>query len=224
VTYLHTNNSPAKALKQALAKGNPARSLEKTAAQWRSPMETNKAETSNSQNTLPEPSNLRVNRRQMLKGAGMFLGTGGALATLAMPAEAEKHNAEEDADEIVGLWRTVVSAPDNSFPAFPAFEVWSAGGTFTGSGQPDLTPAALASTAWGAWNRVGKRRFHLVARFWTYNPDASPSGFASVDFLFTLSKDGNAYHGEGPTQFFDNNGSPLGPPSATFDDGTRVTL
>lgn len=187
-------------------------------------MKPSKGETLNNQNTLPEPSNLRVNRRQMLKRAGMVLGASGALAALAVPAEAEKNNGEKDADEIVGLWRTVVSAPDNSFPAFPAFEVWSAGGTFTGSGQPDLTPAALASTAWGAWKRVRERRFHLVARFWTYNPDASPSGFASVDFLYTLSNDGNTYHGEGPTQFFDNNGIPLGPPSATFDDGTRITL
>jgi hypothetical protein len=93
-----------------------------------------------------------------------------------------------------------------------------------GSGQPDLTPAALASTAWGTWKRVGERKLHLVARFWTYNADATPSGFAAQDSIFTLSKDGKAYHGEGPTQFFDNDGNPLGPPSATFDDGTRITF
>jgi hypothetical protein len=166
--------------------------------------------------------NLRVNRRHMLKGAGMFLGASGALAAFAVPAGATSE--DEDADEIVGLWRTVVSSPDNSFPPFGAFELWGGRGTFSGSGQTDLTPAALASTAWGTWKRVGERKLHLVARFWTYNADATPSGFAALDSVFTLSKDGKTYHGEGSTQFFDNDGNPLGLPSATFDDGTRITF
>ena len=51
-----------------------------------------------------------------------------------------------------------------------------------------------------------------------------PSGFAALDSIFTLSKDGKTYHGEGSTQFFDNDGNPLGLPSATFDDGTRITF
>src|SRR5215470_4109832 len=68
-----------------------------------------------------------------------------------------------------GLWSTVVHAPDNSF-SFPAFELWGSGGTFIGSGQPDLTPAALGSSAWGVWRRIGPRQFRVIARFWTYDP------------------------------------------------------
>ncbi len=153
----------------------------------------------------------------------MFLGASGALAALAIPAGASNNNQEKDEDEIAGLWLTVVSAPDNSFPAFKAFELYGGGGTFSGSGQPDLTPAALSSTAWGTWKRVGDRKFRVVARFWTYNPNATPSGFAAVEFTVTLSNDGKTFHGEGPSQFFDNNGDPLGLPSTIFDDGTRIT-
>jgi hypothetical protein len=173
---------------------------------------------------LQEQPNFKVNRRHILKGAGMFLGASGAMAALAIPAGASNNNEEEDADAIVGLWLSVVSAPDNSFPPFKAFELYGGGGTWSGSGQPDLTPAALSSTAWGIWKRVGERKFRLVARFWTYNPDATPSGFAAVDVTVALSKDGKTYHGEGPLQFFDNSGNPLGPPSTAFDDGTRITF
>jgi len=120
-----------------------------------------------------------------------------------------------------GLWSTVVHAPDNSF-SFPAFELWGGGGTFIGSGQPDLTPAALGSSAWGVWKKIGPRQFQVIARFWTYDPSANPTGFATLDFTFTLSGDGTTYHGQGPTQFFDNNGNPLGPPIPTLDDGTRI--
>jgi len=141
-----------------------------------------------------------------------------SLASRVTRAAAE---GEEDRNDIVGLWSTVVHAPDNSF-SFNAFEQWGGGGTFIGSGQTDLTPAALESSAWGVWKRVGPRKFRVIARFWTYDPSANPTGFATIDFTFTLSKDGKTYHGEGPTQFFDNNGNPLGPPSPTLDDGTRI--
>jgi hypothetical protein len=183
-------------------------------------------ETLQQQNASSEQLNLHVNRRNMLKRAGIVLGASGALAALATPAGATKDKDEDtdkDTDEVAGLWSTVVSAPDNSFPPFKAFEVYGAG-TWTGSGQTDLTPAALASTAWGTWKRVGHRKFRVIGRYWTYDPNENPTGFGAVDFTLTLSKDGKTYHGEGPTQFFDNNGKSLGPPSTTFDDGTRITF
>ena len=119
-----------------------------------------------------------------------------------------------------GLWSTVVHAPDNSF-SFPAFELWGSG-TWIGSGQPDLTPAALESSAWGVWTKIGPRQFRLIARGWTYDPNANPTGFVTVDLTYTLSRDGTTYHGEGPLQFFDNDGNPLSPPIPTLDDGTRI--
>ena len=156
-------------------------------------------------------------RRHILKGAGMLFGAGGALAALATPAM----SAEADPSDIAGLWGVVVSSPNNSFPAFRAFELWG-DGTFIGSGQTDLTPAALETSAWGRWTKLGDRTFRMIARFWTYDPQANPTGFATLDFTYTLSQDGKKYHGVGPTQFFDNNGNALTPPLQTFDDGVRI--
>jgi hypothetical protein len=171
------------------------------------------------QNESLEQLNLKV-RRHMLKGAGMFLGASGVLATLAIPAGSATES--QDADEIVGLWQGVVSAQDNSFPSFKTFELY--GGIWISSGQTDLTPAVLASSLWGTFKRVGHRKFRGIGRFWTYDPNANPTGFGAVDQTTTVSEDGKTYHGEGPLQFFDNNGNPLGPPTTILDDGTRITF
>jgi hypothetical protein len=120
-----------------------------------------------------------------------------------------------------GLWQGVISAPDNSFPSFPVFVMYG-GGIWTGSGQVDLTLAALSSTLWGAFKRIGPRQFHGVGRFWTYDANFNPTGSATVDQVNTISPDGKAYHGDGSLQYFDLNGNSLGPAAAFSDDSTRV--
>ena len=161
------------------------------------------------------------NRRNMLKGAGMFLGASGALAALAIPVGAA---SEQDADEILGLWQGVISAPDNSFPPFKTFEQYGGGGIWISSGQTDLTPAALSSALWGTFKRVGHRQFRGIGRFWTYGPGGTPTGFGAADQITTVSEDGKTYHAEGPLQFFDNAGNSLGPATTLFDDGNRITF
>ncbi|SPF39414.1 exported hypothetical protein [Candidatus Sulfopaludibacter sp. SbA4] len=167
---------------------------------------------------MPE-SQAGESRRHMIKGAGMFFGAGGALAALATPAGAMSE--DQDQGDIQGLWASVVSAQNNSFPAFKAIELWG-DGTFIGSGNTDLTPAALSSSAWGRWTKTGPGKFHMIARFWTYDSKANPTGYVTVDFTYTLTADGKRYHGVGPMQSFDNNGNSLGPPTTTFDDGVRI--
>jgi hypothetical protein len=117
------------------------------------------------------------------------------------------------------LWSVTVSSPGS--PSFPAFESWGDDGTWTGSGQPDLTPAALGSTAWGRWKKVGERDYRVIARFWTYTPAAVPSGYAAIDFTYTLSKDGKKYAGVGVTTFYDTNNAVLFS-AQTYDDGVRI--
>ena len=163
-----------------------------------------------------------LSRRNILKRAGLAVGAMGALAIAADASSS--NNDQQDAGEIVGLWLTVLSAPDNSFPSFKIIEVYGGGGTYTGSGQPDLTPDALSSAAWGIWERVGQHKFRAIGQFWTYNPDATPSGFAFGDLTSTVSKDGKTYHGEGRLQYFDNSGNPLGAPLPFANDGTRITF
>lgn len=173
-------------------------------------------------NHSQEQNYFKVNRRHMLKGAGMFLGASGALSALAVPAGATSEGEDKDADEIVGLWQGVVSAQDNSF-SFKTFEQYG-DRTWISSGQTDLTPAALSSSLWGIFKRVGHRKFRGIGRFWTYDPRANPTGFGAVDQTTTVSEDGKTYHGEGSLQFFDINGNSLGRPTTILDDGTRITF
>jgi hypothetical protein len=157
-----------------------------------------------------------LNRRRMLIGGAL-----GGIGALVVPGVALAEKATTD--EISGLWLDVISAADNppSFPAFRAFELYGAG-TFIGSGQPDLQPGSLSSSAWGIWERTGPRKFRLTARFWTYDTAANPTGFAAASAQITLSKDGNTYTGKGPLQFFDNNGNFLAPPSPFLSNATRI--
>jgi len=76
---------------------------------------------------------LNVNRRRMLKGAGIVLGASGALAALAAPLGAAGEDEDRDRDAINGLWAGVVSTADNSFPPFKALSLFG-GGLFIASG------------------------------------------------------------------------------------------
>ncbi len=109
-------------------------------------------------------------------------------------------------DEISGLWLDVISAADNppSFPAFRAFELYGAG-TYIGSGQPDLQPGSLSSSAWGIWERTGPRKFRLTARFWTYDTAANPTGFAAASAQITPR------HARGAGAAGRDAGAPVGP-------------
>jgi len=155
-----------------------------------------------------------IGRRHLLKGAGVLLG---AEAAAAPSASADD---EDSQPSIEGLWGTVVSSP--GLPSFQALETFGGGGVWTGSGQTNLTPAALASTAWGVWTSLGNHKFKVIARFWIYTPTAVPVGYAAINFTYTLSADGKHYAGVGTTSSFDTNNNPLGPPAVTYDNGVRI--
>ena len=159
-----------------------------------------------------------LDRRRVLSGGAV-----GAIGALAMPSVVRADKRE--VDDLAGLWRDVVSASDNSFPAFPIFELFGAG-IYIGSGQPDLQPQSLSSSAWGIWERVGLHRLRLTIRYWTYDAHANPTGFGAStgNVRITLNKDGNSYSGEGALQFFDNNGNPVGPPTPALLQATRITF
>ena len=158
-----------------------------------------------------------LNRRRLLKGAGAVLAAGAALTALPESASAD----ESELDCIIGLWAGLVSAPGNPFPPFRVWDLWGPR-TWVSTGQTDLTYTALESSLSGTWKQVGRAAYRAVARFWTYSPSAVPSGFVTVEAIFTLSADGKKYQGVGPLQFFDSNGNSLGPPVTTYDDGVRI--
>lgn len=158
-----------------------------------------------------------LNRRRLLKGVGGVLGAGATLTALSEAASADG----SDPDNIVGLWAGVVSAPGNPFPPFRVWDLWGPA-TWVSTGQTDLTYTALESSLLGTWRQVGSAAYRAVARFWTYSPSAVPSGFVTVEAIFTLNADGQKYQGVGPLQFFDTNGNSLGPPVTTYDDAVRI--
>ncbi|MBV8207131.1 MAG: hypothetical protein JO041_10085 [Acidobacteria bacterium] len=164
--------------------------------------------------------NDHVDRRRIMQRAGMLLGAGGALAALSLPAGALRADEE---DELAGLWHSIVSTKDNSVPAFAAFELFS-GGIWIGSGSTDLSPAALSSPLWAIYKRIGRRTFHGGGRFWTYEPNGTPNGFAAVEQITTVDEQGRRYQGEGTIQFFDPSGAPLAPASPVVDDGQRIVV
>jgi len=182
---------------------------------------TNEKERNGAQARLIEQPSMKVDRRSVLKRAGIVLGASGALAALAIPSGASPQ--DEGQGEILGLWQGVISAQDNSFPPFKTFELYG-GGLWISSGQNDLTPASLSSTLWGAFRRIGARTFRGIWRFWLYDPSANSVGFATLDQITTVSEDEKTYHSEGPLQFFDNNGNPLGPQTTILDNGTRIAF
>ncbi|MBV8820253.1 MAG: hypothetical protein JO022_17970 [Acidobacteriaceae bacterium] len=157
------------------------------------------------------------NRRGLLKGAAAVLGSSAALTALPECASAERR----EPGSIIGLWAGFVSAPGNPFPPFRVWDLWGPE-TWVSTGQSDLTYTALQSSLLGTWKQVGHCAYRAVARFWTYSASTVPSGFVSVEAIFTLSADGKKYQGVGPLQFFDANGNSLGPPVTTYDDGVRI--
>jgi len=167
-----------------------------------------------------EPNEIAVDRRSMIKRTGWLFGAGGALAALALPRQAAGQGVEHD---IAGLWQGVVSSPANLFPPFKTFELYGAG-LWIASGQTDLTHAAMDSSLWGTFKKVGPGTFRAVGRFWTYDPQANPTGFGAVDEIITVSQDGRAYRGEGPVQYFDTNCNSLGPAVMTVDNGQRISI
>jgi hypothetical protein len=162
----------------------------------------------------------RFNRHDLLAGAAALAAAGG-IGSLALPGAALATNAGPD--ELAGLWHDVLSAADNSFPPFQTFEIYS-GGLWIGSGNTDLSPASLDSSAWGICERVSSRTFRATGRFWTYKPNGTPSGFGVVSYTLTVSKDGNAFHGEGPLHYFDPKGKSLGSPTTLLLNATRITF
>ncbi|MBV9083921.1 MAG: hypothetical protein JOZ62_14685 [Acidobacteriaceae bacterium] len=158
-----------------------------------------------------------LNRRRLLNKAGAVLGAGAALTTLPESARADG----SESDTIVGLWAGIVSAPGNPFPAFRVWDLWGPE-IWISNGQTDLTYTALESSLLGTWKQVGRAAYRAVARFWTYSSSAVPSGFVTVEAIFTLSADGKKYQGVGPLHFFDINSNSLGPPVTAYDDGVRI--
>jgi hypothetical protein len=181
-------------------------------------MKLRNVESPEQQNVSSGQSGSKHDRRQMLLRTGAVLGAG-LFSALATPARAA--GGVDDADEIAGLWQGLVTAADNSF-SFEALSLYGAG-LFISSGNTDLSAASLSSTLWGTYRRISNRTFKAGGRFWTYNPDGSPSGFGTFEATIVVSEDGQSQQqGGGGVRFFDVNGNSLGPAIALLGKLARI--
>ena len=158
-------------------------------------------------------------RRLVLKNAGT-LGAIGALAALAAPGMA--HAEQERSESVVGTWLETVSSTNNSFPSFQALSSYAVGGGWISSASINLSPATLASDAYGAWARTGERSFRWAAHAFAYTPEGNPNGLYTIRESLSLDRTGQTYTGTGSYEIV-NNGQLLF--SGKFrSTATRVTV
>ena len=103
-------------------------------------------------------TDLRPNRRQVLKRAGAVAATAALLSPSAALAKTTSATAS-----IVGSWIfTVTSTSGSPFPPFKALATFDQGGTLVETEQGDEAPEQeniLASPGHGAWTRTGSDDF-----------------------------------------------------------------
>ena len=104
----------------------------------------------------------------------------------------------------IGGWLETVSSVDSSFPSFQTLTVYAAGGGWVSSAATNLTPASLASPAYGAWVQTGDRSFRLVAHAFAYTPEGALNGFYNIQEDLELDETGRAYSSSGTFEIVDN--------------------
>jgi hypothetical protein len=160
-----------------------------------------------------------VPRRLVLNKARSLAALGAAAALTGPPVV----HARDDASEtIVGTWLETINPTGIAAPSFQALTYYAADGGWISTASTDLTPATLASSAYGAWVRTGDHSFRWLAHAFAYTPAGSVNGFYTIQEDLQLEPAGRAYSGSGSFEIV-NNGKVL--VSATFpSNATRVSV
>lgn len=162
----------------------------------------------------------RVDRRQILKGAGA-LSAVGAIAALQIPT-AVLANDDEGRRGVEGSWLETITVGGNLFPPFQALGTFAGGGGMVATASIDMAKGALSGPTHGAWVRTGARSFRWKAHAFSFADDGSgTNGTFFIDESLTRNKAGNAYTSSGSFKIV-NNGTVI--VSATFTGAaTRIT-
>ena len=122
---------------------------------------------------------------------------------------------------IVGVWDVQVTVLNCStgdpIASFRGLHKYELGGT--AQVVPSTNPAALSSSV-GVWTNVGKDKYQLTLKMFTFDPAGNNIGWAVVRNDIAISKDATLYAGSGQSTVYDLNGNPLGAICLTFT-GTR---
>jgi hypothetical protein len=142
-----------------------------------------------------------VPRRRVLNKAGALAALGAA-AALTGPHMVQA--SDESPETIVGTWLETINPTGNAAPSFQALTLYAADGGWTSTASTDLTPATLASSAYGAWIHKGERAFRWFAHAFAYTPQGSPNGFYTIQEDLQLDRNAQAYSGSGSFEIVNN--------------------
>ncbi len=148
-------------------------------------------------------TNVRQNRRQLLKRAGVL----GALAALFSPSAAlAQTNPTTNTPDIGGSWR-VTFTPQGSGtpPPFQALHSFTGDGAITTAEQRDQVPPVMASPGHGSWTRLpsndGPEDFVYSYQKLLVDTQGNLIGTQTFNIKVELIEGGKAFKGSGTSVF-----------------------
>jgi hypothetical protein len=158
-------------------------------------------------------TDLRPQRRQILKGAGAMAATAALLSPTAALAKTTKAS-----QGIVGSWLATVTAPSLNLKALLTFHQ---DGTLVESTQGDDAPPDLSTPGYGAWVNTGSDEVAMTFIHLFY--DTKGNLIAFVKHHETMQPDGDTYTAKGKYVGTDPSGKVLFSGSYTVH-ATRIKV
>jgi hypothetical protein len=159
-----------------------------------------------------------INRRGVLKGAGLF--GAGAVAALAAQAALAREGDAASPDP-AGGWE-VTGTPATGTPG-KLLVVFTSGGGVLRSNQNDFNPNSLASPSYGSWTRLGNAEIGITVRNFRYSSNGTPIGTSKIRVRVTLNNAADQFSGRGETQLLDLSGNVTATTTGTVD-GRRISV
>jgi hypothetical protein len=161
----------------------------------------------------------RLDRREILKGAGAITGATALVAVQAITTVHAQEDEHHPRNSVLGTWLERVIP--NAFPGFDVLITFDAGGGLIASSSGDLTPGTLSGPVHGVWVRTGNRSFSWFGLAFAFDAQGQPQGIDHIRKNFTLDARGDTYTGSGSFERIFN-GRVLFSGTETLK-GTRVT-
>jgi hypothetical protein len=140
----------------------------------------------------------------------------------------------DQSSALIGAWRGHVQFTDGAFASVKDLEfmyTFNAGGTMTESSNYDGAPPV--PPAYGAWRRIGEKKYEAKYAFYWTKPPANfdeiakgngwaPGGHGVLTQEITMSAGGNGFDSTIRLQMYDQSGKPTDPESHATAQATRM--
>jgi hypothetical protein len=159
--------------------------------------------------------------------AALAVVIGVAMLLYLQPGQsASASNSQATKKSLAGAWMTKIEFKSTPPPQIPSGKEASTQG-FNKDGLVVEANTAGTGTGVGEWKPNGKKGgFEYTFREIITTPGTCCDSYIYVIVrqTGTVSADGKSYSSSGSGQVYSSTGAPLGPPSQTVSEGTRVTL